>query len=114
MKLEIDNKTIEIDAQGYLVNLDGWSEAVATELARLNDIELFVDHWELIWYFRDYYTAEQKDPTMRTIVRSLGKSEGAHFRDQKHYESHIYELFPKDPVHVICKLSGLPMPPPDT
>ncbi len=114
MKLEIDGKIIETNAQGFLQNLDEWSEAVAAELARHDGIELFVDHWELIWYFRDYYAAEQKNPTMHTIVRSLGKMKGAHFRDQKIYERHIYKLFPKDPVHEICKLAGLPMPPPDT
>lgn len=114
MKFEIDKQTVETDAQGFLLDPDAWNEDVAAGLAQYDDIELFVDHWELIWYFRDYYMAEQKNPTMHTIVRSLGKMEGGHFRDQKRYERHIYKLFPKDPVHELCKLAGLPMPPPDT
>jgi tRNA 2-thiouridine synthesizing protein E len=114
MKLEINGKSIEINAQGFLLDLDDWCEDYALELALRDDIELFVDHWELIWYFRDFFKAEQKNPTMHIIVRSLGKMKGAHFHDQKAYEHHIYKLFPRDPVHEICKLAGLPMPPPDT
>ena len=34
--------------------------------------------------------------------------------NKKIYEHHIYNLFETDPVHELCKLSGLPMPQPDT
>ena len=114
MIFEINNKIIETDAQGFLLNMDEWSEELASELAKRDGMELFVDHWELIMYFRDYFAENQTNPTMHTIVRSLGKMKGEHFHDQKEYESHIYNLFPSDPIHEICKLAGLPMPPPDT
>ncbi len=114
MKLEINGKTIETNEQGFLRDLDEWSEEFAAELARRDGIELFVDHWELIWYFRDYYAENQTNPTMHIMVRSLGKTKGAHYHDQKAYERHIYQLFPADPIHELCKLAGLPMPPPDT
>ena len=65
-------------------------------------------------YFREYYSEMQANPTMHMIVRSLGKMKGGHFHNQKEYEKHIYKLFPVDPIHEICKLAGLPMPPPDT
>lgn len=45
MKLEINGKTIETDVQGYLRNMDDWSEEFAAELAKRDGIELFVDHW---------------------------------------------------------------------
>ena len=114
MIFEINGKTIETDAQGYLLNMDDWSEEFSAELAKLDGIELFVDHWELIMYFRDYYSENQRNPTMHSIVRSLGRIKGAHYHKQKEYEKHIYNLFPKDPIREICKLAGLPMPPPDT
>ena len=97
MKFEINHKVINTDAQGYLVNLDDWDEDVAVELAHQDKIDLYVDHWELIWYFRDYFIEEQRNPTMHTIVRTLGKGEGSHFRHQKKYERHIYALFPPRP-----------------
>lgn len=114
MIFEINGKNIEANAQGYLINMDDWSEEFASELAKRDGIELFVDHWELIMYFREYYSENQSNPTMHTIVRTLGKMKGDHFHNQKEYERHIYKLFPVDPIHEICKLAGLPMPPPDT
>lgn len=114
MIFEINGKTIETNEQGYLLNGDEWSEEFSSEVAKLDGYELFVDHWELIMYFREYYNENLSNPTMHTIVRTLGKVKGEHFHDQKVYEKHIYSLFPKDPVREICKLAGLPMPQPDT
>ncbi|WP_455233905.1 TusE/DsrC/DsvC family sulfur relay protein [Thiogranum longum] len=111
---DIDGKKIETNEQGFLCNLDDWSEDFAKALAEEDGLELFVDHWELIWYFRDYYAENLENPTMHTIVMSLGKKKGEHFHDHKAYEKHIYKLFPTDPVHEVCKLAGLPMPQPDT
>lgn len=114
MKLRINDKEFETDVQGFLFNLDDWSEEFAEEIAKRDGITLFVDHWELIWYFRDYYEENQTSPTMHSMVRSLGKTKGPRFHNQKGYEKHIYKLFPAGPVRQLCKLAGLPMPPPDT
>ncbi len=113
MQLEVEGKTIGTNEQGFLSDLSDWNEEVCKELASRDGQELFVDHWELIWYFREYYDEKQTNPTMHTVVRELG-SKGERFHDQKEYEKHIYSLFPTDPVHEVCKLAGLPMPPPDT
>lgn len=113
MNLDLNGKTIECNEQGFLCNLDDWSEDVSSELAKRDGLDLFVDHWELIWYFRDYYEENLSNPTMHTVIRTLGHK-GDKFHDQKEYEKHIYKLFPSDPVHEVCKLAGLPMPPPDT
>ncbi len=114
MQLEVDGRIIETDEQGFLLDLEDWSEDFARALAQRDGIELYVDHWELIWYFRDYYRETQSLPTMRRMILELGKRQGARFRDRKAYEKHIYRLFPSDPVRQVCKLAGLPMPQPDT
>lgn len=114
MQFEIEGKIIQTDEQGFLLDLGEWSEEFAQALARREGIELYVDHWELVWYFRDYYAETLSVPTMHRMVMELGKRQGRHFRDRKAYEKHIYRLFPSDPVRAICKLAGLPMPQPDT
>ena len=114
MQFEVNGKTIETDEQGFLLDPDDWSEDFARALALREGIELSVDHWELIWYFRDYYAEAQGVPTMHRMVMELGGREGRQFRDRKAYEKHIYLLFPSDPVRTICRLAGLPMPQPDT
>jgi tRNA 2-thiouridine synthesizing protein E len=114
MQFEVNGRTIETDAQGFLLDPGDWSEEFASALAAHDGFELFVDHWELIWYFRDYYEESLTAPTMRRMVMDLGKREGARFRDRKAYEKHIYSLFHTDPVRSICRLAGLPMPQADT
>lgn len=113
MNIEVDGKTIEANEQGFLCNPDDWSEAVCERLAERDGVKLYVDHWELIWYFREYYEENQTCPSLHTIIRDLGHK-NERFHDQKSYEKHVYSLFPKDAVHEVCKLAGLPMPPPDT
>lgn len=112
MVLNVAGRSVETNDQGYLCNLAEWSEDFAEEIAGRDGVDLYNDHWELIWYFREYYDLNETAPSMHKIIRTLG-SRNKRFHDQKAYEKHIYSLFPKDPVHEICKLSGLPMPQPD-
>ena len=114
MQFVVNGQTIETDEQGNLLDPGEWSEEFANALAAHDGVALFVDHWELIWYFRDYFEETLTVPTMRRMVLDLGAREGARFRDRKAYEKHIYSLFPQDPVRSICRLAGLPMPQADT
>ncbi len=114
MHFNVNSKSIETNEQGFLCNLGDWSEEFAEKVADHDGVKLFNDHWELIWYFRDYHEETLVSPTMHTVVKTLGKNKGTQFHQQKDYEKHIYGLFPQDPTHEICKLAGLPMPPPDT
>lgn len=113
MMLEVNGRNIETDVQGFLQHMEQWSEEFAKEQAEKDGIQLYNDHWELIYYFREYHEENLCSPTMHTLVRGLG-AKNKRYHDQKAYEKHIYHLFPKDPVHEVCKLAGLPLPPPDT
>lgn len=112
MTLNIAGKTIEMNYQGFLNNTEDWNEDYARLIAGRDGLTLYNDHWELVYYFREYYKESQMIPTMHRIVRDLGPK-NARFHNQKAYERHIYNLFPSDPVHEVCKLAGLPMPQPD-
>ena len=114
MRLAISDKIVETNEQGFLINIDDWDEDFVIQLADNEGIELFVDHWELIFYFREFYQHHLTNPTMHQLVLTLGKKKDKHFHDLKEYEKHIYKLFPTDPIHELCKLAGLPMPQPDT
>ena len=113
MMLEVSGRNIETDVQGFLQHMEQWSEEFAKEQAEKDGIQLYNDHWELIYYFREYHEENLCSPTMHTLIRGLG-AKNKRYHDQKAYEKHIYHLFPKDPVHEVCKLAGLPLPPPDT
>lgn len=112
MNIEVNGHHIPTNKQGFISNPGDWSEGFTKAVAEKDGIELFVDHWELIWYVREFYEEKQTAPTMHTVVRTLGPKNARH-HDQKEYENHIYSLFHTDPCHEVCKLAGLPMPQPD-
>lgn len=114
MEFIIDGRAVATDEQGFIADPAQWSEAFARALAARSGLELYVDHWELIWYFRDYYQERAVHPTMHQMVLDLGARHGERFRDRKEYEQHLYRLFPTDPIHELCRLAGLPRPEPDT
>ena len=113
MMLEVKGRNVETDVQGFLAHLEEWDEDFAKEQAARDGVQLYNDHWELIYYFREYHEENMTNPTMHTLIKDLG-AKSHRFHDRKAYEKHIYRLFPCDPVHEICKLAGLPLPPPDT
>ena len=114
MKLEVADKIIEVDEQGYLQNPDDWDKSVAISLANRDNVDLSETHWGLIDYFREYYKENLRHPSMRQLVLTLGKRPGRQFHEGKSYERFLYELFPTDPVRELCKLAGLPRTEPDT
>ena len=112
-KIKIANKKVDINIQGYLTNFDEWSEDFVKKIAIRDNIKLYNDHWEVIYYFREYYIQNLVCPTMHHLIIEL-MSKNIKFHDRKKYEEHIYSLFPTDPIREICKLAGLPMPQADS
>ena len=95
MQISVIGKNVETNVQGFLMERSDWSEDFASEIAQRDGIDLYKDHWDLIWYFRDFFEQNQKNPTMRHMVRSLGKVKGEHINNKKAYEKHVYSLFPQ-------------------
>lgn len=114
MSIQVGNKIIDTDEEGYLINPDDWSQEVAAVMAaqqsRQDHVELSETQLGLIHYFREYYAENKRHPTMHKLVMTLGKHHGQHYHDHKEYEKFLYQMFPKGPVVELCKLAGLPKP----
>ena len=67
----VEGNLIETNDQGFLLNLDQWSESYAIEMARSDSLHLYTDHWELIYYFREYYLQNLESPTMHQMLMEL-------------------------------------------
>jgi len=46
--LTVGTHTLELDKDGYLVDLDAWSTEVANALASAEALELTDEHWEIL------------------------------------------------------------------
>ena len=98
--------SLQLDADGYLENLNDWNEAAALELAALESIELDSEHWELIELVRRYYDEFDHAPAMRPLVKWVKLSAGP----EKGNSIHLHKLFPVSPAKQLARVSGLPKP----
>jgi tRNA 2-thiouridine synthesizing protein E len=110
MHFLVNNRRVEADGEGFLVNPSEWNEEVARLVALHDGITLTDTHWGLVAYFRHYYQENQRVPSMNKLVMTLGRHHGPAFSDRKVYEKFLYDLFPRGPVQTLARLSGLPRP----
>lgn len=106
MSYQLNGKVIEHDEEGYIQNLDDWSEALATHIAEEDEIEMTPEHWEVVNFLRDYYQEYQIAPAIRVLTKAIGKRLG----QDKGNNKYLYELFPYGPAKQACKIAGLPKP----
>ena len=104
MAIEFEGKTIETTPNGYLVNIEDWSEDLAKHIAAEEGVELTDKHWDLMNYLRDEYINNgQNQPNTRNIVKAMSDKWG-----QKLGQKDVYALFPKDPSKQGGRIAGLP------
>lgn len=103
---QLNGKTIEHDEEGYIANLDDWSEELANKIAEDEELQMTEEHWEVIKFLRDYYQEYQIAPAIRVLTKAIGKRLG----QDKGSNKYLYELFPYGPAKQACKIAGLPKP----
>ena len=106
MSIEVNGAAIETDEEGYLVNLSDWSEDVAKEIAKGENVDMSDNHWEVVNFLRQYYNEYQIAPAVRVLTKAIGKQLG----EDKGNSKYLYELFPYGPAKQACKIAGLPKP----
>ena len=90
-----------LDEDGFLKALSGWSRSMALALAQKNDIgPLTEDHWRVIEFVKSYYEAHGVGPPVVKIGKHTGLRVGE-----------ICSLFPCGVVRGAYRLAGLPRPP---
>jgi dissimilatory sulfite reductase related protein len=96
----IANRTIEVDAEGFLRDPTQWDEEVAEQIAHENGVPELTDrHWLVVRFMRERYLATGTAPS----IRSLGKESGVPIKE-------LYQLFPKGPAKLAAKIGGIPKP----
>jgi len=93
-------------SNGHLLNLDDWSEEMASSIAQREGIEMTDEHWEIVQCLRDHYDEFGLTPNIRLLAKVLVKKLGPEKGNQKR----LYALFPKGPSYQGCLISGLPIP----
>lgn len=106
MPLEVEGATLEVDAEGYLIDPAQWNEQVAGELARQERIVLGAEHWAVIRFMREYYERHQIAPDARHVMKHLAAYRGP----DKAARNDLFVLFPYGYVKQACRIAGMRRP----
>ena len=99
-EIEIGNKKIELDGDGFMVDPTQWNDELAAAIAKADGIEeLTENHWKVVRIIRNNFEEKGLAPMVRTICKETGLK----LKD-------IYELFPLGPARGACRVAGLPKP----
>jgi len=88
--LMVNGRPIATDQEGYLKNLDDWSEDFAQAQATAEGLVLTDAHWQVIAFLRAYYDEHRVQAQVRAMIWHFAKVWGPE-RGNNHY---LHVLFP--------------------
>ena len=88
--LLVNGQTVTTDVEGYLKNLDDWSEDFARAQAKVEGLELTDAHWQVIFFLRAYFEEHRVQAQVRAMIRHFAKIWGPELGNNHH----LHELFP--------------------
>ncbi len=104
--LVVNDQSIKIDHEGYLLEPSDWSPAVAEAIAAKENIEMTEAVWEVVQFVREHYETNQCIPEHRRLLQALRKRHGK----KKATRRYIYDMFPYGYGQQACKIAGMRVP----
>jgi tRNA 2-thiouridine synthesizing protein E len=102
--LQVASRVVETDSEGYLRNLDDWSEDFVRAQAQAEGLELTDEHWQVIRFLREYYAEHGVQAQVRVMIRHFAQAWGTQ-RGSNHV---LHEIFPRGgPQKQGNRLAGL-------
>lgn len=102
--LTVAGQPVQTDSEGYLLNLDDWSEDFVRAQAKAEGLTLTPAHWEIISYLRAYFDAHRVQAQVRAMIQHFSAVWGP----QLGCNHHLHTLFPRGgPQKQGNRLAGL-------
>ena len=97
--LKYKGGSVDLDDDGYLVNIGSWNETIAAALAKNEGIKrLTAEHVEVVKFLRNYYMKFNSFPLLRMVCTNLDRPADC-----------MTKPFNMDPLKA-WKIAGLPQP----
>ena len=88
--VDIGDRQIATDQEGYIQDMDDWSEAFAVALAKKENLVLSEEHWEVIRFIRDYYQQHRVQAQVRDMIKHFRKTWGKERANTRY----LHDIFP--------------------
>ncbi len=105
-QFDFKGKSVKVYASGNLVNLEDWSEELASVLAAKESIQLTDDHWIVLNFLRKFYFQYGVVPMVKILIRQMSEELGSEVANKKA----MYKLFSGGPARQGSRIAGLPSP----
>ena len=92
MEIEVNGRQVVTDNEGYLANLEDWSEDLANAIAARESLAMTPDHWEIVNFLRRGYEETGVVPNIRQLQKLLANEYGAEKADNfaaRHIQTHV-------------------------
>lgn len=89
-KVLVDGKEVLTDQEGYILNMDEWSEGFARAQAEQEKLVLTDEHWDVIRFIRTYYEERNVQAQVRDMLKHFREAWGPE-RGNNHY---LHAIFP--------------------
>lgn len=86
----VNGKAIVTDTEGYIKDMNEWSEDFALARAKAEDLELTDAHWQVIAFLRAYYEEHRVQAQVRAMIWHFSKLWGPELGNNHH----LHTLFP--------------------
>ena len=100
----VNGRKIQTDSEGYIVNLDAWSEDFVHVQASAEGLLLTDEHWEVVRFLRDYWQDHGVQCEVRKMVKHFKSAWGA----ERGSSRYLHNIFPRGgPQKQGNRLAGL-------
>ena len=89
---------VELNAEGYLKNMNDWSPELAQEIATKENVQLTDKHFAVLNWLRT-----KQAEGVPLSIRKIGNSGLVDIKQ-------FYALFPGGPLKISSKIAGIPKP----
>ena len=87
----VNDIEILLDGEGYLLDLNEWSEDFVHVRAEEEELTLTDEHWEVIRFIRDFYDKHGVQAPVRDMIKHFKKAWGK----DKGNTRYLHAIFPK-------------------
>jgi len=87
----VNGQELLLDGEGYLLDLDEWSEEFVYVRAQEEELSLTDEHWEVIRFIRTFHDEHGVQAPVRDMIKYFKKTWGK----EKGNTRYLHQIFPK-------------------